>query len=279
MRNLIQFIWRYHFVLLFLLAELFAFAIIIQNNSFHRANFLGFTNELTGASYNKLTEATEYLELKEVNENLAAENARLRSEAKQSYFSLVPNVRFFDDSARMEQYEYMSAKVVNSSVGKRNNYLTLNVGDRKDVNSGMGVISDRGVIGVIKGTSTNYASVISLLHKDFQVGARLKSSQYFGILTWNGRDSKIGQLKDIPSHVALQKGDTLVTRGSGSIFPPDILLGVVRDFEEIEGTDFYSINIDLSVDFSNVNYVYVVRNKMKIEQQSLETENEEVAND
>ncbi|MBD78800.1 MAG: rod shape-determining protein MreC [Crocinitomicaceae bacterium] len=275
MRNLIQLIWKYHFILLFVFAEIVCFGILIQNNSFHKANFLDSANEMSGDAFQTLNEAKEYIELKAVNKSLSEENARLRSEAQTAYFSLTPDVRFFNDSAHLLQYEFLSSKVINSTSSKRSNYLTLDRGERNDVMPEMGIISDNGVVGIVKTTSTNYSFAISLLHKDTKVSARLKSNNYFGILTWDGSNPKVAQLDDIPAHVILKVGDTLVTRGSGTVFPPDVLIGTVRDFEKIEGTDFQAINIDLSVDFGNISYVYVVRNKLKIEQQQIETLEEE----
>lgn len=276
MRNLIQLIWKYHFVLLFVLVELMSFAILIQNNSFHRAAFLSSANEMSGDAFKTINEATEYLKLKAVNEALIQENARLKSEAQNSYFSMVPDVRFFNDSAFMLQYEYLSAKVINNTSNKRNNYLTLNQGERNDLMPEMGVISDNGVVGIIKSTSENYAVVSSLLHKDTRISAKLKSNNYFGILTWDGHDPQVAQLDDIPSHVSINIGDTIVSRGSGTIFPPNVIVGIIKSFENIEGTDFQSIDVSLSVDFNNVSYVYVVRNKLKIEQQEIEkTEDQE----
>ena len=266
-------------MLVFLFAELLSIGIIIQYNTFHRANFLGFANEVSGGAFNMVNEITEYLELKNVNEQLVAENSRLRSQQQSSYFSLRPGVVYFNNSAHLEQYEYLHAKAINSTVGKRNNYITINAGSEFSVEPQMGVISDAGVVGIVKATSKNYASVISLLHKDFKVSAKLRGSSYFGILTWNGTNPREAQLKDIPHHVSIKIGDSLDTRGSGTVFPPDILIGTIKEFEDIPGTDFYNITVRLSVDFNKLGYVYVVRNKMKFEQTNLELEAETEADD
>lgn len=270
MRNLIQLIWKYHFILLFILVEIISFTILVQNNSFHKASFLSTANEMSGDAFKTINEATEYLKLKDVNEALIKENARLKSEAKTSFFSLKPDVRFFNDSAFMLQYEYLSAKVINNTINKRNNYLTLNQGERNDILPEMGVISDNGVVGIVKTTSENYSFVSSLLHKNTKISSKLKANNYFGILTWNGRNPTIAQLDDIPSHVKINVGDTVVTRGSGAIFPPNIIIGTIISSENIEGTDFQTIEVELSVDYSNISYVYVVRNKLKIEQLEVE---------
>lgn len=270
MRNLIQFIWKQHFTLLFIALQSIATFLLIQNNSFRKANFLGFANEFTGGAYEMVAEVTGYLQLKEVNKQLAAENARLKSNELTAYYGLTPLVRYVNDSAYMVQYEYTEAQTINSTVSQRNNYLTLNKGINAKVAPEMGVISTSGIVGIVKNTSDHYATVISLLHSKTQISSKLKNSDYFGILSWNGQDARVMQLSDIPSHVDLNVGDTVITRGSGGIFPPNLMVGTILDYTPIEGTDFYSINVKLAVDFNNVSYVYVVRNQLKIEQKELE---------
>lgn len=270
MRNLIQFIWRQHFTLLFIGLQVIAFFLLVQNNSFQRANFLGFANEVSGGAFEVVAEAKDYLSLKEVNENLAEEIARLKSNKQKSHFGLTPWIKIINDSTYRTQYEYTKARVVNSTVSQRNNYLTLDQGAINGLRSEMGVVCNEGIVGIIKNVSDHYTSVISILHSRTQISAKLKSSEYFGVLTWNGEKADIVQLSDIPSHVNIGIGDTVVTRGAGGVFPRGLLIGTIADFEPIEGTDFYEININLAVDFRKVSYVFAVTNKMVEEQKKVE---------
>jgi rod shape-determining protein MreC len=274
-RNLIQFIWRNQFVILFLLLEVFAFTILIRYNNLQNANFLGFTNEITGNAFDALNDATEYLELKEVNQSLARENAELRGSLPEYLYALDPKVRFINDSSYLLQHEYLEARVINNTIGRRNNYITLNHGSIHGVKPEMGVVSHDGLIGVVNNVSEHYSSVISILHKNTRVSVKLKHNDFFGILTWGGGNPRVADLEDIPSHVNISKGDTIVTRGSGGIYPPGKTVGFVKSFEEIEGTDFYEITVDLSMDLQQANYVYVVRNLLRMEQEDLESLNSE----
>lgn len=270
MRNLIQFIWRQHFTLLFFGLQFIAFFLLVQNNSFQRANFLGFANEVSGGAFETIAEAKDYLSLKEVNENLAEEIARLKSNEQEAHFGLTPWLKVINDSLYRTQYEYTKARVVNSTVSQRNNYLTINQGSVNGFQPEMGVVCNEGVVGIIKNVSEHYSSVISVLHSRTRVSAKLKSSDYFGVLTWDGEKADRVQLSDIPSHVKIAVGDTVLTRGAGGVFPRNLLIGTIADYEPIEGTDFYVINLTLAVDFRKVSYVFAVTNTMIEEQKEVE---------
>ncbi len=270
MRNLIQFIWRQHFTLLFFGLQFIAFFLLVQNNSFQRANFLGFANEVSGGAFETIAEAKDYLSLKQVNENLAEEIARLKSNEQEAHFGLTPWLKVINDSLYRTQYEYTKARAINSTVSQRNNYLTIDQGSVNGLHPEMGVVCNEGVVGIIKNVSEHYSSVISVLHSRTQISAKLKSSDYFGVLTWDGEKADRVQLSDIPSHVSIAIGDTVVTRGAGGIFPRNILIGTIGDFEPIDGTNFYEININLTVDFRKLSYVFAITNTMMEEQQTVE---------
>lgn len=270
MRNLIQFIWRQHFTLLFFGLQFIAFFLLVQNNSFQRANFLGFANEVSGGAFETIAEAKDYLSLKEVNENLVEEIARLKSNEQEAHFGLTPWLKVINDSLYRTQYEYTKARVVNSTVSQRNNYLTINQGSVNGFQPEIGVVCNEGVVGIIKNVSEHYSSVISVLHSRTRVSAKLKSSDYFGVLTWDGEKADRVQLSDIPSHVKIAVGDTVLTRGAGGVFPRNLLIGTIADYEPIKGTDFYVINLTLAVDFRKVSYVFAVTNTMIEEQKEVE---------
>lgn len=270
MRNLLQFFWRQHYTLLFIGLQTIAFFLLVQNNSFQRANFLGFANEVTGGAFEFIAETKDYISLKQVNEDLAAELAKLKSEQQASHFGLAPWHKIINDSLYRKQYQYTKARVVNSTVSQRNNYLTLNQGSASGIKPEMGVVCNQGVIGIVKNVSEHYSNVISVLHSRTQISAKLKASDYFGVLSWNGENAQIVQLSDIPSHVDIAVGDTVVTRGAGGVFPPNILIGKIGSFEPIEGTDFYEININLSTDFRKISYVFAITNELLMEQKEVE---------
>lgn len=266
MRNLIVFIVKYHFFFLFILIEIFCGYLIIQNNRFQRAIFINSTNVIAANLLETVNNFKEYFSLKRTNIILAKENAQLRSLVGGYHDSL--STFTVNDTLYKQQYKYIEAKVINNSINKRNNYLTLNKGSLHGIKSEMGVITSNGVVGIVKDVSSNYCSVISLLHKDSKLSVKIATNNYFGSLVWNGEDPKIATLLSIASHVKLSKGDTVVTSPYSTIFPEGIMVGVIDSFET--GDTFYTIYVKLSVSFQNITYVYIINNLMREEQKKLE---------
>jgi rod shape-determining protein MreC len=174
------------------------------------------------------------------------------------------------DTLYKQQYSYISAKVVNSSVNKRRNFLTLNVGSEQGVKQDMGVMSSDGIVGIVTNVSRNFASVLSLLHKDVRVNCQLKKDGSYGPLIWDGRDFRYCLLTDIPTHSKIKTGDTVVTSELSGIFPEGIMVGTIVFFEKRQNESFYTARVRLSADLKKVNHVYVIKNKFKGERDSLE---------
>lgn len=270
MRNLIGFLWKNHFTLLFLLLELVAFALLVQYNTFHRAEAFNKLMSVSGSMSTSVSNLTEYVELKAVNDQLAAENARLRATQKSSFKKMKAYYMYVDDTLTLQQYTYVAAKVVNSTTHKMNNQLIIAAGREQGITENMGVIGPGGVVGQVRHVSDNFASVLPVIHKDSKVGARFQNNSYFGLVTWPGLDPGVASLNDISSHVPLAQGDTVVTRGSNTLFPAGIPIGTVNEFEPIAGKGEYEIELNLSTDFANLSHVYVVVNLLQKEQQELE---------
>lgn len=271
MRNLIAFIRKYSFFFLFLGVEALAFYLIFRNNHFQGSSFLNSTNAVTGGIYTKYSNLSDYLHLKEVNDALSDENNRLRDNQIQSFERLFGENIMVKDTVFKRKYLYTKAKVINNSTDRQNNYLTLSVGSRNGIKNGMGVIGPNGVVGVVKNVSEHYASVVSVLHREAKISVKLKKSQYFGSMQWNGEDYRMIGLKDIPNHVQLNEGDTVVTSGFSSIFPEGLNTAVIRTFEVPEGENFYQIEMELLNDFKQLSYVYVLKNNASSEINEIES--------
>jgi len=270
MQQLIYFIKKFRFFLLFLLLEIFAFYFTIQHHSYHKSKFVNSANLVSGGFYNKINSITEYLHLKTENQLLIEENTNLKNLLEKKVINFNPTTFQVKDSLLYTQkYEYSTAKIINNNFTKRNNYLTINKGSDHGLNTEMGVINGRGIIGVIKNTSSKYATILSILNKNSKINVRLKNSSHFGTMVWDGDDYNTTQITDIPRQAVINKGDTIITGGKSSLFPEGIPVGIIKDYN-IKNNQYTKINVVLFNDMSALEYVQVVQNLEKIEQLNLE---------
>lgn len=275
MRNLIRFINKYSFFFLFLIFESLAFYLLFRNNHYQQAAFFNSTNVVAGSLYSQYSELTDYFSLKEVNQNLSLENKRLREHKQKSFQKLYGPNYLANDTLYKRQYLYTKAKVINNSVNKRNNYLTLSIGSINGIEKGMGVLSPNGICGVVNQVSKHYSTVLSVLHTRAKISVKLANSNYFGSLQWDGKDFQYGTLEDIPNHVNIQIGDTILSSGYSATFPANIVVATIADFSQIEGENFYQIKVKFTTNFKNLSHVYIVKNIRRSEQLQLEQNTEE----
>lgn len=270
MRNLLLFIWRHYFFFVFLLLETLCIYLLVQNNYHQRASFINSSNNLSANVLKSSKNVKDYFYLKDVNENLAKENAELRSRLLESYLIIYNDLHTVKDTVLKQRYTFTSAKVVNNSTNRRNNYLTLDKGSNSGITKDMAVITNTGIVGQIKDVSENFCTVMSMLHSKTSVSAKIKKDGSYGPLTWDGSDFQYATLSDIPTHVRLGKGDTIVTSAYSLTFPENIKIGTVESFERKSGSYFYTVKVKLLTDFKKLSQVYIVNNIMKEEQQELE---------
>lgn len=266
MRNLLQFISKNHVLLLFILLELCAFLMIVQNNHFQRAAFINSTNGVTANTFQTLSNWKNYFSLKSANEQLALENAKLQT--------LLSYKGANDTIASVLPKQYIPAMVINNSVAKRNNYLTLDKGAKHGVEKGMGVVTPSGVVGIIKEVSEHFSSVLSVLHGKSKTSVVLQHSHYFGSLEWKGGNYQNAVVNDIPSHVELNIGDTIISSGYSSIYPADIPIGTISRINTKPHKNFHQIDIQFLEDFKQLKYVYITEGVLSNEVQELENNNE-----
>ena len=266
MRNLIQFINKNHVLLLFIMLELCALFMIVQNNHFQRAAFINSTNGVTAKTFQTLSNWKNYFSLKSVNEQLVLENAKLKT--------LISKKETFDTIASVSPKKYIAAMIINNSVAKRNNYVTLDKGAKHGVEKGMGVVTSNGVVGIIKEVSENFSSVLSILHGKSKTSVVLKNSYYFGSIEWKGGNYQNAVVNDIPSHVELNIGDTIITSGYSSIYPAEIPIGTISEINTKPNKNFHKIEIKFLEDFKKLKYVYITKGALSKEIKKLEDNNE-----
>ncbi len=277
MQRLFLFFYQYRAFFTFLILELICAGLIIGNDPYQGARFFNSSNGVVAALNNVSQGVREYFLLRQVNSTLAEENAQLRSRFEAlnqlRYITSTPSIQ---DSSAINQFDFISAKVVSNSVNRFTNFLTINKGSSDGIEPGMAVISSLGAVGKIRTTSEHYSVVTSILHVDVQVSVLLKRTGHFGTVQWDGYNPDYVKLKFIPRHVEPVPGDSVVTSGYNAIFPESIMIG---NIEEVHLTDelFYDLKVKLSQDFRKLAYVEVVKNSLHHELDSLiQTVEEEI---
>ncbi|MFC6997355.1 rod shape-determining protein MreC [Rufibacter roseus] len=277
MRKLFIFIFRIRAFLVFLLLEGLSLYLLYRSNNYHNAAFYQSSNYYVGRVLEFQNEVEDYFNLNSVNRSLAQENAQLRAQLTQfqrrqlddTLGSVMDSTFIATDSLPAMVYTYRPARVINNSVRRLNNHLTLNIGTQDGVQPGMGVITSDGVVGRVKAVSRNYATVTSLLHSQTLVSVQLKRNNTFGTIKWDTRNPSTASLHYITLSEKVMKGDTVVTSGFGGIYPQGIMVGRVIDVRRELDKSFFTITVQLAVDFEKLAYVYVVENKNQAELDSL----------
>ncbi len=270
MQQIINFIFKNSYKLLFLLLLGISLTLTIKSHSYHRSEYINTANNVSGTVYQKIDNANEYLSLKEKNLRLAEENALLKEILFNKKDTTLPNKnlhidQFLDFNVRM-------SKVVKNVFNTRENYLTLNSGSLDSIKTDMGVVNEKGVIGIIEKTSKNYSTVLSILNTKSRINAKIKNSNHFGSLIWDGKNTGYVQLIDVPRLASLKKGDSIVTGAESEIFPENVPIGKIDKVFIDTKTNYYTINVRLFNDMTSVGYVYIIENKRKKEKQALEQE-------
>lgn len=265
-----QFIIRYHFVILFVVIELFSIFLAVQYNHYQRSCFLNSSSRISGVVYENFSEITDYFNLKQTNKELAEQNRRLLLQTKSVYKSNKVDLLKILDTICQQQYDIIPVKIINNSFNKQDNYLTINFGSKVGIKSEMAVIGPNGIVGIVRNVSKNFSTVIPIINGNLRISGKLKKNNYFGSVHWNGTDYRYVVLKEIPNHVSINVGDTVITSGFSSIFPEGILIGTVAKVDAKRSSNFHEVSVLLTEDFKSLSYVYVIDNWMKIEQKELE---------
>lgn len=270
MRSLLRYLINHYAVFLFLILEVLSFVLVINFNNYQKVQYLNSSNRIVASVYHSFSSVVRYFELNRVNEELSLENSLLRTylQGQNNIRKTLPEINF-PDSGQVHT-SYIAARIINNSVNRTNNYVTLDKGRKHGLEPDQGIVSSRGIVGVVTSVSDYYSVGFSVLNKRWGPSGKLKKSGFFGPIEWDGEDYQIAELKEIPFHVQLEKGDTVVTSGYSSFFPEGLMIGTVQSFLQPEGESFYRIRIKLAVDFKSIHYVHVIDNADRNEIKELE---------
>lgn len=277
MRKLISFLINHSPIFVYAFYLVICFVLLFKFNPYQQSVFFSSANEMAGRFYIMTSGITGYFGLQEINRDLQRQNGnlemeliRLRDEVSRlSGDSLL--VRTSADSS-LSRYDFQIAQVINNSVFKTHNYITLNKGRKDGIHSEMGVIDQNGIVGIVNVVSDHYAVAISLLNPKLRLSCKVKGSNYFGSLVWDGKDPRFAVLEELPRHVKFVKGDTIVTSGYSSVFPEGLMVGTVDGFSKQRNDNFYALTVKLSTDFFRLNDVRILDDKGQKERRILEME-------
>ncbi|MEQ9402240.1 MAG: rod shape-determining protein MreC [Cyclobacteriaceae bacterium] len=264
MRKLFDFLYRRRTIAIFICLEAVCFWLVVNFNQRQNADFLNSSNALSAEISMTSQNISDYFELDEINDQLMQENALLQS--RLNIGTLSPDSIW----TYAQKYQVIDARVINNTFRRSTNFLTITGGKKAGIIPGMGVISPAGVVGQVKSVSDNYATIYSVLHPKMLVSSVLSRTKTKCTVQWEQEAYDIASLKYIPRHINLNVGDTIVTSGFNSVFPPNIIVGVVSEFNLEEHMTFYDAKVRLSVDFTSLPNVFVIISEEKAEKDSLE---------
>jgi len=270
MRKLFKFLKKFRDFLLFFVLQIFVLGLFFNAKNYHRARLFNTSSELIGWFVEKKHNITKHFSLSEENKKLAEENARLKNMMPESFYQLQGDLYYVNDKLNKQQYENISAEVINETSTNRDNYFTINKGALGGIKKRMGVISKDGIVGFVVDVSDHLSLVKTILSENVNIPVKLKKNDEHWLLKWDGFSDEIAQVNGVNRDIDIAIGDTIITRGGTGMFPVGIPVGVVEELISVDGKQTWDVNIRLSVNFSAVNYVYVINNLFQQEQTELE---------
>lgn len=276
MRNILNLLQKYSSVILFLLLQVVCFSFIFSNyNNYHHIAFSNSSNSVIGGIYNVSSNISNYFHLTEANKFLVEENNELKKKLIGHNIKVGDLFTKVNDTIFLQQYDFIDAKVINNTKSHRKNSMTLNRGITSGANSQMGVYGTKGVVGITVSSSSYYTAVIPIINELFEMSVLHDNSKSYGLLKWTEEnDWQTATVVDIPIYIEVEKGDSIVSRGSDGFFPEGILVGTVIGSNIIKGTSYQKLVIQLAEDFSSIYDVTIVKNILQKEQQQIESQEE-----
>ncbi len=271
MRNLTEFLARHYHWLLFVILEAAGITLLFSYNNYQSSVFFSTANSVSGKCLEWTSKVTSYFNLAETNRQLTLRNTLLEQQLGSAMRTIG---KLTGDTAQTRaeippQYTTISAKVVQNSINRTDNLITIDKGSADGVKKDMGVVSGTGVVGIVYLVGTHYSVVMPLLNSKSSISCTIRKRGYFGYLHWQGPDSQYAYVEDVPRHAHYVKGDIIETSGYSSVFPKGITVGkVLCTFNSPDGLSF-RIKIKLSTDFSNLHDVCVINAPEMLEQNSI----------
>ncbi len=264
MQNILLLFARFGSHITFIFLTMVCFLLIVNYNQTQKSIFINSSNYYANKLDGKTSEWQSYLSLQEVNDSLANHNAFLM----EKFINIETPTPVHSDTSL--QYTVIPAKVIRGTFHLRNNHMTLNVGSNQGIKKDMGVLAENGILGIVRNVSERFSHVISVLNSQTRISCSIKPYTYPGNLIWKDLNPNFMHLESIPRHVNISIGDTVITNGFSTIFPPNIAVGTIASFQVEKGSSNYNIKVKLLNNIPNTKVVYIIQNNFSEEQKELE---------
>lgn len=206
-----------------------------------------------------LRSTVRLFELPKENRELTERIAQLEAEVDLYHDSLADSINDSQITFSDPAYTYIVAKVVSSSINKRDNFIVLNRGIEDGVYENMAVITPSGeMLGYIAGCSSHYSAALSILSDSFTTSGKIKGGANYGSVSWSGHSRYSVSMNELSKYEIFEVGDTVVSTGFSQIFPGGVTIGTVSSFELNEMHTAYNVEIDLAAEVTSINYVLIV---------------------
>ena len=270
MQQLIAFFKRFRVFLVFIILQVFAISTYVQYLSFPQSQYLTSASYFGGKSFALRYGIMKHFELENTNKKLQLENVALRKKTINNLYQINRHLFKVSDTTYAQQYDFISCLITNSNTGKLNNYFTIDGGELQGIKRGMGVFSQKGVVGVIHNTSEHYSVVKSVLTQNINIDVLILPINLYGFLKWDGKDPRRCSITGITNDVKIKKGSKVVTKGGSGVFPKGLLVGYVEKLKPVEGKPLWDVVVRFSEDYRRLDRVYVIKNLFIEEQHDLE---------
>ena len=275
MKNLLDFLAKYHHWFIFVLLEVASVVLLFQYNSYQNSVWFSSANAMVGKLYDGRAAVESFFSLTKINEELTLRNFYLERQVQElatAYSDLTKDTTKLERQGLLflQKYKVIPAKVVSNSVDKKDNLITIDKGSQDGVKVDMGVACGLGVVGVVYMTSDHYSVVIPVLNSSSsRISCAIRGRGYFGFLHWAGGDASRAYVEYIPRHAQFHRGEWVVTSGYSSIFPAGVMVGQIEKvFNSPDGLS-YRLQVKLATDFANLRDVCVINDESVAEQSRL----------
>lgn len=278
MNNLLKFFLRHSSWFVFIFYVVISCVLLFQTNPYQQSVYLTSANAVSSAVYNGISSISSYFNLKDINEDLQSRNALLEMEVVDlrnqvnNYRMQIPDTSSIQPALR--PYSFVVAHVISNSISQTYNYITINRGSAEGIEPEMGVVDQNGVVGMVNVVGKHSARVISLLNPHMRLSCKVKNSDFFGSMVWDGKDPEYAILQQLPKHARFVKGDTIITSGYSAVFPEGIIVGTIVSSVKELSDNFVSLKIKLSTNFTQLRTVRAIKNQNKAEFDAIKASDE-----